>query len=152
MAITFNPQATISSNIAFKQNPNVPAPQAGPTSTTQQEPVKKPVTGFLAKMAYAWINLSEGAKGVVKGVIGGLAVGTLIAGVDKMASLFKKIDGVTFLDKIKHPTKGLSKYGRVIAPIAAGAVFIANIISARLTANKKTANVDHQLYAGHRDQ
>ena len=151
MAITFNPQTTISSNLAFKQNTNVSAPQADSTSTAPQEPAKKPVTGFLAKMAYAWINLSEGTKGVVKGAIGGLAVGTLIAGVDKTASLFKTIDGMTFLDKIKHPTKGLSKYGRVIAPIAAGVVFIANVVSARLTANKRTANVDQQLYTGHRE-
>ena len=26
-----------------------------------------------------------------------------------------------------------------------------NVVSARLTANKRTANVDHQLYTGHRE-
>ena len=155
MVVNLNPQIAISSKPAFKQNVNTSFTADNSTTAPQSAPAQKPVTGFLSKVAYAWINLSEGTKGVIKGILGGFAVGTTIAAIDKFKSLFKKTEGVTFLQKLnvfKNPTKGLGKLGKVVAPIAAGVVFIANIISARLTANKRTANVDHQLYEGHRDK
>jgi len=50
----------------------------------------------------------------------------------------------------KHPTKVLGAVGKFAAPAVALAVFAGNVISARLDVNKKTANVDHQLYTNHR--
>lgn len=101
-----------------------------------QEPNNKP-KGIIAKVAYAWINFSEGTKGILKGLFYGGLTGGVIAGGDKIVSKFKK--------------KPMGKIGKILAPIAGVVVFAYQFIMARLTANQRTANVDHMLYDGHRN-
>ena len=44
----------------------------------------------------------------------------------------------------------MGKVGKVVEPIVSALVFAGCLVSARLKANKRTANVDHQLYTNHR--
>ena len=57
---------------------------------------------------------------------------------------------ITFTEALKHPMKSLGKYGKFIAPAVAVATFALDVISAKLHANKRTADVDHELKTGHR--
>jgi len=163
MAISFNPQIKFTSEIATKKSDNSQvATKPAETQTPQAAaaPVKKtPVRNFFANIAYAWVNLSEGAKGVVNGLLAGGIAGTILGAGDWLitgakrsfakAGTLNKIEG---FGMFTHPKTALSKVGKVWAPVTAAALFLSNMIMARLDANKRTANVDHQLYTGHRDK
>lgn len=158
MAISFNPQIKFTSETAIKKDssaqPAATQPAQAPSSPIVETPKKAPVRGFISKLAYAWINLSEGARGVVNGLVSGAIVGTIVGGSDWLVSGLKKAasskNDFKFADMFKHPTKALSKVGKIYAPIMAGTFFVTNLILAKLEANKRTANVDHQLYTNHR--
>jgi len=156
MTISFNPQVKLSSGVSFKQDPAAAAP-----TFTEQPPVAgqvaaqpKPsgVKGFFAGISYAWINLTEDVQGAFKGVFAGFVTGTAIAGVDGLVSGAKKIGRkeLKIGEAFRHPTRALGKVGKFLAPLAGLAVLVGFIIKARLTANLKTANVDHALNTGHR--
>jgi len=171
MAITFNPQIKMASSVSFKQNNDIKAetppattPPALAEDVVQKQteiPKKNGLADFSSKIAYAWINATEMTKGVVSGIFAGAAAGTAVAGTDWLVSGLKETFNpresavlTSWLERFKtmfkHPTKVLGVVGKIVAPIVAVAFFAGNIISARLNANKKTANVDHQLYTNHR--
>ena len=151
MAVTFNPQLKMTSNVAFKQSETATAkPSAAPLITPAKPEEKQPaVANFASKVAYAWINLTENAKGIVKGAFAAAFVGTTIAGVDTIISGVNK---KAYKEIFTKPTKAMGPVGKVVAPIVSAAVFAGYLVSARLKANKKTANVDHQLYTNHREK
>ena len=174
MAITFNPQINYSkrtsANQSFGDAPlaenalaaTPPPTQTAPSAQPTQAP-KRTAKGFIAKVAYAWVNLVEGTKGIVSGLLAGFAAGTTVAGADWLISGLKKTfkpgEGAVltsklerFKDMFKHPKAQLGKFGKIGAPIIAVGVLAAHLISARLKANQRTANVDHMLYEGHRDK
>lgn len=152
MAVTFNPQLKMNSNIAFKQSDAKTATTQPPKSeqiSTTVNPKEKEhkVANFASKVAYAWINLAETTKGIVKGAFTAAIVGTTIAAADTVVSGFKK---KTYGAIFTKPTKTMGKVGKIVAPLVSAAVFAGYVVAARLNANKRTANVDHQLYTNHR--
>ena len=156
MAITFNPQLKMTSNVTFKrgETSNAKTAESGntPINTAISTPVnpkekKSAMANFASKVAYGWINLSESVKGTVKGAFAAAVVGTTIAGVDTVISGVKKKE---YKAIFTNPTKAMGTVGKVVAPIVSAAVFAGYVVSARLNANKRTANVDHQLYTNHR--
>ena len=168
MAITFNPQINYSERPSFGNDSlaeNALALTSTKTASVTQptQAPKKTVKGFIAKIAYAWVNLVEGTKGIVSGLLAGFAAGTFVAGADWLISglkkTFKSGEGEVlaskferFKDMFKHPRAQLGKFGKIVAPIVAVGVLVTHLISARLKANQRTANVDHMLYEGHRDK
>lgn len=150
MRVTFNPQ------ISFRQATN-DSDSVITNPITDNLPAQKPQTtakGVLANIAYAWVNLAEGAKGFIKGIFYGALAGTLVAGANMLYSGIKKYKANKDfkLKYILNRKKAMSKTGKFLAPAVAGVVFVSNLVLAKLKANQRTANVDHMLYEGHRDK
>ncbi|MFA7658226.1 MAG: hypothetical protein WCY19_02210 [Candidatus Gastranaerophilaceae bacterium] len=163
MVITFNPKINYSQKASFGEGQPTGATAPAEQTVQPAEKTKTTAKGFIAKTAYAWVNLAEGTKGVIKGLFAGFITGTAIAGADWLVSglknVFKPNQSIVLTSKFerfknmfKHPKAQLGKYGKIVAPIFAGLVLVGNLIAARLKANKRTANVDHMLYEGHRDK
>ncbi len=152
MPISFNPQVNFSQKTSFKEAPastaTKPAQQPVSENVVAQKP-KKTFKGFLANIAYFWVNMAEATKGVLSGLIAAGITGTAIAGVDTIVSGINK---KAFFKGIRHPKTVMGVFGKVIAPVVAVGVFAGNLIAARLRANQRTAKVDHALYEGHRDK
>lgn len=112
--------------------------------------------GLLSKIAYGWVNFVEATKGLAKGLFYGLLSGTVVAGANWIYSGIKKYrrgnkNGVKIkLSELLNRNKTMTRTGKIASYITAGVVFVAHIILAKLKANKRTANVDHMLYDGHR--
>lgn len=179
MTISFNPQ--VSFNSKAKQEPKTVTaftPDGQKMILSLEEtPKKRGIKGAASKVANFFVNLSEGAKGLFRGVFYGALGGTAIAAVDWVTKgaprAFAKIapvieDGAETATKeaikaakslraknIKEfftkPAKYVSKGGKVVAALGAAVLLTAELVRARLHANKKTANVDHQLRVDHRD-
>lgn len=156
MAVTLNPQINYSPKVITKNDENkasLSKPIADVEPTQSPEKPKSTVKNAAANIAYAWVNLAEGSKGLLKGIFYGFLAGTLVAGLNMIRSGWKKYknEGKPLLEMFNRK-KSMSKTGRILAPVTAGAVFVWNIILARLKINQRTANIDHQLYEGHRDK
>jgi hypothetical protein len=153
MSINVNPQIVRSNNISFgKKETAQPAQQTGTTVPVQADNGFKGPKGFLAKIAYAYINASEITKGFVKGVINGGIIGTTIAGTDFVVSTIRKVANkeITLSEAFHHPLKPMGAFGKIVAPLSAALILTTDLIAGRLHANKRTADVDHELHTGHR--
>lgn len=168
MTITINPNLNYTNKIAFREGENkslidnnVSNDALSKTATTEKPVVSsvdnksvKP-RGFLSKVAYAWVNATEGVKGLLKGLFYGFLTGTVVAGIATVKNGIKifntkpRPEGFNLLS-ILNPKKSLGKSGRRWSWAAAGVVAAAHLVIAKLKANKRTANVDHMLYDGHR--
>lgn len=146
MPVTFNPQIMHSQktyqNMPFKGD-NFASPEqiqaaVNEDSLQVNDQLNNEPTGIIGKVAYAWINFSEGTNGIFKGLVYGALTGGVIAGCDKIVA---KIKG-----------RPMGKVGKIVAPIVGVIVLGYHMIMARLTANQRTANVDHMLYDGHRSE
>lgn len=172
MTITINPKINYSNNIAFKniEKPDSQShekaqnivsnrasqviqdaqPQPYSQSYTEQH---SGVKGAVANTAYAWVNVTEAIKGILKGTIYGFLTGTAVAGFDMIKSGTKKYKkGQIQFSELWNRKKAMSKTGKVLSFVAAGLVFVGHLVNAKLNINKRTANVDHMLYSGHRDK
>lgn len=128
-------------------------PYGQPTSSTPYKEQRSGVKGAVANTAYAWVNVTEAIKGILKGTIYGFLTGTVIAGFDMIKSGTKKYKkGQIQFSELWNRKKAMSKTGKVLSFVAAGLVFVGHLVNAKLNINKRTANVDHMLYSGHRDK
>ena len=114
---------------------------------------KKPFRNFIANVAKFFATTTEMVKGTFKGAgygaatAGGiLAVGWLFGALPQG---FRK--GGSLKEVCKNPIKSIGTKTKVGAAVAAVAVLAGHIISAKLKANQKTADIDHQLKVGHRN-
>lgn len=168
MITTINPQINYSNNVAFKniekqdheKAQNLVSTRATQAIHNPENPIhnynqtsSSPVKGALASTAYAWVNVTEAIKGIIKGTIYGALAGTAVAGADMIISGSKKQKKglITRLERFNRK-KAMSKTGKVLSFVAAGLVFVGHLVNAKLNINKRTANVDHMLYSGHRDK
>ncbi len=124
-------------------------------STKQQEKKeekKRPFRNFIANVAKFFATTTEMVKGTVKGTAYGLTTGAAILTggwlFGALPSGFRK--GGSLKEVCKHPLKSIGTKSKIIAGVAAFAVGAYHVIAAKLKANQKTANVDHQLKTGHR--
>jgi len=112
---------------------------------------KKGFKGFIAAVAKAYTNTTEMVKGTFKGIVYGAMTGLgLLAGgwlLGPFANAFKK--GNPFKETIKKPVGTKAK---VVAGLGTAGVAVYHVVKARLKANQKTSNVDHQLRTGHRSK
>lgn len=131
-------------------------PYGQPGSQTYSTPYKEQssgIKGAVASTAYAWVNVTEAIKGILKGTIYGFLTGTAVAGFDLIKSGTKKYKkGQIHFSELWNRKKAMSKTGKVLSFVAAGLVFVGHLVNAKLNINKRTANVDHMLYSGHRDK
>lgn len=110
--------------------------------------------GILSKIAYAWVNLSEGIKGLAVGFTYGVLAGSVFAVGNSIYSMRNRIKAkeAKFSEAILHPIKSMSKTGKILSFVVGGVVLAGNLVIAKLKANKRTADVDHMLYDGHRSK
>ena len=106
----------------------------------------------ISKIAKFFTTLGEMTKASFKAVgYGALTIAASLAGFWAFGAVpkgFKK--GNNVLDAFKHPIKNISKKGKVITALLGLGVASYHLIKGKLIANKRTANVDHQLKTGHR--
>lgn len=106
---------------------------------------------YIANTAKFFVTTSEMVKGTVKGLLYGLAAGGSILGASWLfGALPNGIRKGALQNVFKSPLKSLSTKSKAIAAVAALGISTCHIIAAKLKANQKTANVDHQLKTGHR--
>jgi len=121
------------------------------------EPAQKQKTTFKEKIANVWkffTTLGRMTTAVFKGIgYGAATAASLLAGswlFNTLPKAFSK-EGPKFAQILKHPIKNISKSGKIIAGIGAAAVFAYHLIAGKLSANQRTAVIDHKLHVGHRD-
>lgn len=158
MSIKVTPKVNYSNQLAFSnENLNVTTPdidKKNALTEQNQRPAKKPrgIKGVVADVSYAWVNVAEGFKGVVKGAWYGFLAGTLTAGISAYYSAKKpNPNGKTLGLLERFSPKKMTRTTKVLSGIVAGGVFVWNLIWAKMKANQRTANVDHMLYTGHRE-
>ncbi|MCM1339176.1 MAG: hypothetical protein NC191_05855 [Muribaculaceae bacterium] len=110
------------------------------------------------KVANVWkffVTTGKMIGAAVKGVVYGAATGVALLGgswlFNSLPKAFAK-EGPKLWATIRHPLTHISKSGKIIAGIGSALVLGYQLIAGKLRANKGTADVDHQLYSGHRDK
>lgn len=108
----------------------------------------------IGNVAKAFVAMGEMTKGTLKGFVYGSATGIAFLGgswmFDALPKGFRK--GGSLKEVCKNPFKSVSTKGKVLAGVAALAVATYQIVAAKLKTNQRTANIDHQLNIGHRDE
>ena len=148
--ITFNPSFRSQVQIQPNEQPKEVVVRVGePDSFSKQSNGMKEDIGKIAKF---FTTLSEMTKATIKAVgYGAATAGTFLAGSWLFGALpkgFKK--GNSLWNTIKHPLKSISTKAKVITGLATAVVAGYHLVKGKLTANQRTANVDHQLNIGHR--
>lgn len=125
------------------------------TSKESEAPKKKfSLKESIGNIAKAFVTMGEMTKGALKGFVYGSATGIAFLGgswmFDALPKGFRK--GGSLKEVCKNPFKSVSTKGKVLAGVAALAVATYQVVAAKLKTNQRTANVDHQLNIGHRDE
>lgn len=150
MQVNFNPQIAFRSQTAQPQ-----ASQQEVTKPAESDSFKKSgsVKEDIGKVAKFFTTLSEMTKAGVKAVgygavtvAAGLSCGWLFGALPRG---FKK--GNSLKQVFKQPLKSVSTKAKVLTGLATAAVAGYHLIKGKLSANQRTANVDHQLKIGHRE-
>ena len=121
-------------------------------SRVHNEEKKRPVRNFIANVAKFFATTTEMVKGTIKGSAYGILSGAAVLGGSWLFGAlprgFRK--GGSLKDVCTHPLKNIGTKSKVVAALVTLAVGSYHIVAAKLKANQKTANVDHQLKTGHR--
>ena len=159
MAITFNPtvsfqsrrqsyvsDADLGSDAVRPEMPNV---QASPIEKQKVSPLR----GAFSDIAKFFVSTSEMTQATIKAIAYGFVTGTAVAAykwaTKAIPAAFK--EGGSIVETLKHPAKSIGWKGNLLAGVAALGVASYNLVRGKLRTNQRTANVDHQLYTGHRD-
>ena len=121
-----------------------------PNSPNKKSGIKDGIAGIWKFFTTTNQMVNSAIKGLVYGAVAGIA---LLSGswlFKTLPSVFAK-EGPKFTQILRHPLKNISKSGKIIAGIGAAAVMAYQMITGKLTANQKTAVIDHKLKTGHRD-
>ncbi len=124
-------------------------------SGTNSQPVrsKKTIKDRIADIAKFYTVAGEMTKGTFKAIAYGFLAGTAVAGwawmTKTLPQAFSK--GSSVKSVFANPAKSIGWKSNLLAGTAALAVAAYQLVKAKLKANQRTANVDHQLYTGHRD-
>lgn len=157
MQVSFNP------NVNFKQQIQTQG-IAGQNSVPYNVPVQPAVVANkksssfkekISNVAKFFTNLSEMTKATVKAfAYGGLtsfAIGASYWTFGAFPRGLRSKEKGAFKNVLNKPFKSLSTQGKVITLLAGASVAAFQLIKGKLTANQRTANVDHQLKTGHRN-
>ena len=107
---------------------------------------------FIADTAKFFVTTTEMVKGTFKGIVYGLTAGVSVLGASWLFGTLPKAFGNGVLkEALKSPLKSIGKKSKITAGLAAIGIGAYHVIAAKLKANQRTANVDHQLKTGHRD-
>lgn len=157
MQITFNPASNNLKSISFgienldKNNLEYSKKYSDKTTKKKTDKTNTSPKGILAKLGYAWVNFSEGTKGIFKGIFYGVLTSAAFSTYKTLSSGIKKYKQKEIkFSEIFNYKKTLSKSAKVLTVFLGAAVFMANLVIATLKANQRSANVDHMLYDGHR--
>lgn len=156
MQVNFNP------NVNFKQQTITTQVPTGQNVISQPvQPVvinNKKSSGFkekISNVAKFFTNLSEMTKATIKAIAyGGLTSFAIGAGYWTFGAFprgLRSKEKGTFKNVLNKPFKSLSTKGKVVTVLAGVGVAAFHLIKGKLTANQRTANVDHQLKTGHRN-
>lgn len=151
MQVNYNPQTTFRAQVQPLQTE---LSQSVATKPSESDTFKKSgsVKEDIGKVAKFFTTLSEMTKATVKAV--GYGAATVAAGLScgwlfgALPRGFKK--GNSLKQVFKQPLKSISTKAKVITGLAAATVAGIELVKGKLSANQRTANVDHQLKIGHR--
>ena len=109
------------------------------------------------RIAGVWKFFASANK-LIQAYAKGIAYATVTAGTVLSASwLFNSLpktfakNGPKLIETIKHPLNHISKAGKIYAVVGAVGAFGYQALKGHLSANQRTADIDHQLKVGHRD-
>lgn len=156
MAINFNPAITFRAKAPINpENNGISEENIQPvTQVPVTSPAKvSPVRGAFSDIAKFYVSASEMTKAVIKAGAYGFMTGTAVAAYKWMSKALPNAfkEGGSIVNTIKHPARSIGWKGNLFAGVAALGVATYHIVRGKLKANQGTANVDHQLYTGHRD-
>lgn len=151
MQVNYNPQTAFRAQVQPLQTE---LSQSVATKPLESDTFKKSssVKEDIGKVAKFFTTLSEMTKATVKAV--GYGAATVAAGLScgwlfgALPRGFKK--GNSLKQVFKQPLKSISTKAKVITGLAAATVAGIELVKGKLSANQRTANVDHQLKIGHR--
>ena len=154
MAITFNPALSFQ---ASRPNPvidtEIKSESVNSTVPVMENPKVSPVRGVLSNIAKAFVSTTQMTQATIKAVVYGFITGSIVAGykyvTTAIPAAFK--EGGSIIETLEHPARSIGWKGNFMAGVAALGVASYHIMRGMLKTNQGTANVDHQLYTGHRD-
>ena len=140
-------------NITVKNAASAPSyPNDAVEIAKKQKKKRYSFKDFIADTAKFFVTTTEMVKGTFKGIVYGLTVGVSVLGVSLLfGTLPKAFRNGTLKEALKSPIKSMGTKSKVLAGAAALGIGTYHFIAAKLKANQRTANVDHQLKTGHRD-
>lgn len=131
---------------------NIPALEVkNDVEVKKSRSVREGAAGVWKFMATANQMANSALKGLFYGVLTGVM---LLSGSWFFKALPKAFtkEGPTLWNTIRHPLKNIGKSGKIIAGIGSAAVLGYQLVSGKLTANQRTAVIDHKLKTGHRNK
>ena len=161
MKVGFNPNVTFCSasevQPSVAEKPNSSAQKNDEVTLSDKNVAqgnkKKTCRNFIANVAKFFATTTEMVKGTFKGAGYGVATGGGILAVGWLFGAlpqgFRK--GGSLKEVCKNPIKSIGTKTKVGAAVATVAVLAGHVIAAKLKANQKTADIDHQLKVGHRN-
>lgn len=153
MAISLNPAINFTSNRTNRNYEYLSNPTVQDVPQEYTAPKQQPARTAFSDIAKFFVSTSEMTKATIKAVVYGFLTGTAIAGykwaTKAIPNAFK--EGGSLVETMKHPAKSIGWKGNLFAGVAALGVASFQIVKGKLKTNQRTANVDHQLYTGHRD-
>ncbi len=138
-------------------NPQKPVVAQEQNTSTLQPEVPKQSKSMRERIAGVWKFFASANK-LIQAYAKGIAYATVTAGTVLSASwLFNSLpktfakNGPKLIETIKHPLNHISKAGKIYAAVGAVGAFGYQALKGHLSANQRTADIDHQLKVGHRD-
>lgn len=140
-------------NIAVQNAVSAPSyPNDAVEVAKKQKKKRYSFKDFIADTAKFFVTTTEMVKGTFKGIFYGAAAGASVFGASWLFGTLPKAFGNGVLkEALKSPLKSIGKNSKITAGLAALGICAYHVIAAKLKANQRTANVDHQLKTGHRD-
>ncbi len=137
-------------------NPQKPVVAQEQNTSTLQPEVPKQSKSMRERIAGVWKFFASANK-LIQAYAKGIAYATVTAGTVLSASwLFNSLpktfakNGPKLIETIKHPLNHISKAGKIYAVVGAVGAFGYQALKGHLSANQRTADIDHQLKVGHR--
>lgn len=137
--------------------PQIQAVAQEQSSSILQTEASKTHKPIKERVADVW-KFFASANRLIQAYAKGIAYATVTAGTILSASwLFNSLpkaftkNGPKLVETIKHPLSHISKSGKIFSVVGAVGAFGYEALKGHLSANQRTADIDHQLKVGHRD-
>lgn len=132
--------------VAQEQNTSISQIEA----PKQSKSARERVAGVWKFFASANKLIQAYAKGIAYATVTGFGVLSASWLFNSLPKAFMK-NGPKLSETFKHPLNHISKSGKIYAAVGAVGAFGYQALKGHLSANQRTADIDHQLKVGHRN-